>query len=344
MVEGVNTSVDDLKMSSSSTPSKKAKISENVIMVTGASGLVGRAIQSVVTSPEHVPTGNERWVFLSSKDGDLRDSAATRLIFEKHQPTHVIHLAAFVGGLFKNMQFGVQFFEDNMHMTMNVLKLAHEFKVQKCISCLSTCIFPDKTSYPINETMVHDGAPHSSNEGYAYSKRMIDVLNRCYSNQYGCNFTSVIPTNIYGPHDNFNIQDGHVIPGLVHKMKIAMDGGPSFKIWGSGTPLRQFIYSEDLAKLFVWALYNYDDPSPIIFSTDEASEISIADVARAIAKAAKYPKELEFDTTKSDGQFKKTADNSKLMKLNPNFQFTSFENGIQKTVDWFWKNYSVARK
>lgn len=209
---------------------------------------------------------------------------------------------------------------------------------------MSTCIFPDKTAYPINETMVHDGPPHSSNEGYAYSKRMIDVLNRCYSNQYGSQFTSVIPTNIYGPHDNFNIQDGHVIPGLIHKMKMAMDGGPDFKIWGSGTPLRQFIYSEDLAKLFVWALYNYDDPSPIIFSTDESSEISIADVARSIAKAAKYPKELEFDTTKSDGQFKKTADNSKLKALLPDFQFTPFEQGIQTTVDWFWENYEVARK
>jgi GDP-L-fucose synthase len=173
---------------------------------------------------------------------------------------------------------------------------------------------------------------------------MIDVLNRCYSNQYGSQFTSVIPTNIYGPHDNFNIQDGHVIPGLIHKMKMAMDGGPDFKIWGSGTPLRQFIYSEDLAKLFVWALYNYDDPSPIIFSTDESSEISIADVARSIAKAAKYPKELEFDTTKSDGQFKKTADNSKLKALLPDFQFTPFEQGIQTTVDWFWENYEVARK
>jgi hypothetical protein len=104
--------------------SKKQKTTEHVILVTGASGLVGRAIQSVVNSPDHVPVGNERWVFLSSKDGDLRDPAATQAIFEKHNPTHVIHLAAFVGGLFKNMQFGVQFFEDNMHMTMNVLKMA----------------------------------------------------------------------------------------------------------------------------------------------------------------------------------------------------------------------------
>jgi len=103
---------------------KKQKTTEHVILVTGASGLVGRAIQSVVNSPDHVPVGNERWVFLSSKDGDLRDPAATQAIFEKHNPTHVIHLAAFVGGLFKNMQFGVQFFEDNMHMTMNVLKMA----------------------------------------------------------------------------------------------------------------------------------------------------------------------------------------------------------------------------
>ena len=121
--------------------SKKQKTTEHVILVTGASGLVGRAIQSVVNSPDHVPVGNERWVFLSSKDGDLRDPAATQAIFEKHNPTHVIHLAAFVGGLFKNMQFGVQFFEDNMHMTMNVLKMAVSSGQVFGSSTRSFCLF-----------------------------------------------------------------------------------------------------------------------------------------------------------------------------------------------------------
>lgn len=148
------------------------------------------------------------WIFLSSKDGDLRDCADTEAIFAKHQPTHVIHLAAMVGGLFANMAKKVEFYRENTLINDNVMECCRKFKVQKLVSCLSTCIFPDKTTYPIDETMVHEGPPHPSNEGYAYAKRMVDVMNRCYAEEYGCNFTSVIPTNIFGEHDNFSIRGG----------------------------------------------------------------------------------------------------------------------------------------
>merc|ERR1712157_234386 len=144
-----------------------------------------------------------------------------------------------VGGLYGNMRANLEFFRINMAINDNVLSLAKEFKVEKVVSCLSTCIFPDKTSYPIDETMVHNGPPHSSNEGYAYAKRMIDVLNRCYNEEYGCKFTSVIPTNIYGKHDNFSIEDGHVIPGLIHKAYLAKKNNTDLTIWGTGKPLRQ---------------------------------------------------------------------------------------------------------
>ena len=336
----------------SSSSSAADAPSQDVILVTGASGLVGRALQAVVADPNPPARGpplprvvGERYVWLSSKDGDLRDPGACRAIFARHRPTHVIHLAAFVGGLFRNLQFGVEFFNHNMHMTMNILECCKEFGVRKCVSCLSTCIFPDKTAYPIDETMLHDGPPHSSNAGYAYAKRMIDVLNRQYSREYGCHFTSVIPTNIYGPHDNFNIQDGHVVPGLLHKLKLACDAGEDLPVWGSGTPLRQFIFSEDLARLFVWVLRNYDDAEPIILSTDPKDEISIGDVARFIAGSRpEFKGKVAFDTTKSDGQFKKTASNAKLRRLLPAFEFTPFSEGIQKTADWFFENYATARK
>lgn len=148
------------------------------------------------------------WIFLSSKDGDLRNRADTEGIFAKHRPTHVIHLAAMVGGLFANMANKVEFYRENTLINDNVMECCRMYKVHKLISCLSTCIFPDKITYPIDETMVHDGAPHQSNEGYAYAKRMVDVMNRCYGEEYGCNFTSVIPTNIFGEHDNFSIRGG----------------------------------------------------------------------------------------------------------------------------------------
>lgn len=288
--------------------------------------------------------GDDVWVFLSSSDGDLSDPVATRALFEKHRPTHVIHLAAMVGGLFKNLRANLDFYRVNMQINDNVLHAAHEYGVEKCVSCLSTCIFPDKTSYPIDETMVHDGPPHSSNYGYAYAKRMIDVQNRAYNEQYGHKFTSVIPTNIYGPHDNFNLQDGHVIPGLIHKAWNAKQNGTALECWGSGTPLRQFIYSEDLARLFVWVLREYDDTEPIILSVPEEDEVSIADVVRMVAEAAGLEAGVVFDTTKTDGQFKKTACNDKLRRLNPDFAFVPIREGIQRAVDWFFANYEAARK
>lgn len=312
-----------------------------VVLVTGGSGLVGRAVQAM-SAADSLP--NEKWVFVGSKDGDLRNMDATKAIFAKHKPTHVLHLAAFVGGLFRNLKYKVDFYRDNVSMNDNVMECCREHDC-KLVSCLSTCIFPDKTTYPIDETMIHNGPPHKSNEGYAYAKRMLDVMNRCYLDQHGCKFTSVVPTNIYGPHDNFNIQDGHVIPGLIHKCYTAKKDGGNFMIWGSGTPLRQFIYSEDLARLMIWCLREYDDVDPIILSVGEKDEVSIKDVALMIAAAMDFPEDrIQFDSDKPDGQYKKTACNDKLMKLRPDFQFTSMEVGLKKAVEWFIANYDAARK
>ncbi|XP_061634501.1 GDP-L-fucose synthase-like isoform X2 [Phyllopteryx taeniolatus] len=190
------------------------------VLVTGGSGLVGMAIQHVVKEERGGYEGEE-WIFLSSKDANLMSMKETRDVFRKHQPTHVIHLAAMVGGLFKNLKCNLDFWRNNIHINDNVLQAAHEVGVVKVVSCLSTCIFPDKTTYPINETMIHNGPPHESNFGYAYAKRMLDVHNRAYFEQHGHCYTAVIPTNVFGPHDNYSIEDGHVVPGLIHKTYIA---------------------------------------------------------------------------------------------------------------------------
>jgi len=217
-------------------------------------------------------------------------------------------------------------------------------KVKKLVSMLSTCVFPDKTTYPIDESMLHNGPPHPSNEGYAYSKRLIDVMNRAYAEEYGCNFTSIIPTNIYGPFDNFNIQKGHVIPGLINKCYQAKQNNTPFTIWGSGTPLRQFIYSLDLAELTVWVMREYHKPEPITLSVAEEDEVSIKDVALSVAKAMKFEGEVKFDTEKADGQFKKTASNAKFRTYRPDYKFTTIDEGLQKSVDWFITNYKTCRK
>jgi len=281
---------------------------------------------------------------------DLSDYEQTKRIFELHRPTHIIHLAAMVGGLFHNMRNNLSFFRQNMAINDNILRCCHEYNVGKAVSCLSTCIFPDRTTYPIDETMVHNGPPHESNFGYSYAKRMIDVLNAGYGQQYGRRYTSIIPCNVFGPHDNFSLNDGHVLPGLIHKCYMAKkrreqgDKEAKLVVWGTGRALRQFIYSIDLARLFVWALREYEETEPIIFSVDEESEISIAQAAEAIAEAMEFDGPLEYDTTKSDGQYKKTASNAKLKKYLPDFKFTPFKQAIKETVDWFVANYDKARK
>ncbi|XP_033363928.1 probable GDP-L-fucose synthase [Bombus vosnesenskii] len=317
---------------------------KKIILVTGGTGLVGRAIEHVIETNKNE---NEKWIFVGSKDADLCDKKDTEKLFEKHKPTHVIHLAAMVGGLFHNMTHNLDFLRRNIHMNDNVLQTAHENDIVKVISCLSTCIFPDKTTYPIDETMIHNGPPHPSNYGYSYAKRLIDIQNRGYYDQYHRIYTSIVPCNVFGPNDNFHPSASHVIPGLIRRLyDLIKDGNTEdkeFTILGSGKPLRQFIYSLDLANLIIWVLREYNSVEPIILSVDESQEVTISQVAEAIAQAFNFKGKLVYDTSAADGQYKKTASNAKLRKYLPNFQFTPFNQAIKDTVDWYIKNYDRAR-
>ena len=215
------------------------------ILVTGGTGLVGSAITADIN--------------LSSTDGDLRDWKTTLSLFEKLRPEKVIHCAGRVGGLGGNMNHKGEFYFENIMINTNVLEACRRVDVEKVVSFLSTCVFPDEVEYPITENQIHNGEPHWSNYGYAYAKRMVEVQSRTYSEQYGTNYVCVIPTNIYGPNDNFSLSDGHVLPALLHKCYLAKQNNTDLEVWGSGKPLREFIYSEDVAKLTKWALDNYDD-------------------------------------------------------------------------------------
>lgn len=308
------------------------------VLVTGGSGLVAYGLQKIKESFHH------EFIFLSSKDCDLTNYDETKKLFIVHKPEYVIHLAAFVGGLFKNMNHKVDMFEKNAMINYNVLKCCHDYKVKKVISCLSTCIFPDKTTYPINETMLHNGPPHSSNDAYAFAKRMLEIHSKAYQEQYNDNFICVIPTNIYGENDNYHLDNAHVIPALIHKCYLAKKENNEFIVCGSGKPLRQFIYAQDLAELIMWTLEEYHEKESLILSVNEKEEISIREVATLIAREFNYEQRMRFDTSFADGQFKKTADNSKLMKYIPTFEFTSMKNGLQKSIQWFCQNYESCRK
>jgi len=314
-----------------------------VILVTGGSGLVGKAIEHIVNH-EGLKKDNEKWIFLSSKDLDLTNFNATEAFFQTHRPTQIIHLAAKVGGLFANMGSNVEFFDFNMHINMNVLQCSHKYNVKKVVSCLSTCVFPTAASIPMDESMLHNGPPNEFHFGYSYAKRMVDVMNRAYKQQYGRQFTSAIPCNIFGPNDNFEISQCHVLPSLIHKTYLAKRDGTPLVVLGSGRGLRQFIYSLDLARLFVWSLRNYGEIDPIIFSVGEEDEISIKDAVEVIVKTMDFHGPIQYDTTKTDGHVKKTASNKKLMKLVPDFKFTPFEQAMKETIDWFVANYDTIRK
>jgi GDP-L-fucose synthase len=297
------------------------------LLVTGGNGLVGSSITS------NVKIG---------KQYDLRNTEETNKMFEYYKPTHVIHCAGKVGGVGGNMNHKGEYFYDNIMINTNVIEGARKSGVEKLVSFLSTCVFPDNVEYPLTESKIHLGEPHSSNYPYAYAKRMADIQIRAYREQYGLNYVSVIPTNIYGPNDNFSLTHGHVMPMLIHKLYLAQQNNTDFVVWGSGKPLREFIYSKDIATLSEWAVNNYNDSEPIIFST--SYEISIIDLVDLLVKEFNFKGKVIFDKSKPDGQFRKPSDNSKLKSYLPNFEFTPIEEGLKETINWFIENYDKTRK
>ena len=299
------------------------------ILITGGNGLVGSEFKG------------DQYLKPSSKEYDLKDKDQTyRLMLKGFDG--IIHCAAKVGGVGANMNYKGEFFYDNIMINTNVIEGARLSGVKNLVAFLSTCIFPNEVDYPLTEKKIHLGPPHFSNDAYAYAKRMTDIQIRSYNEQYGLNYKSVIPTNIYGPNDNYDIQNGHVVPSLIHKCFLARENKTPLTIWGSGTPLREFIFSKDVAKLTEWVLYNYKENEPIILSTSE--EISIKDVVGMIVELMNFKGDVLFDSTKPDGQFRKPSDNSKIKNYLPDYKFTPIYEGLRETIEYFEKNYNLIRK
>ena len=240
------------------------------------------------------------------------------------------------------MNYKGEYFYDNLMINTNVIESARQARVKRLVAFLSTCVFPDNVKYPLTPNQIHLGEPHSSNYPYAYAKRMADVQIRAYREQYGLNYTTIIPSNIYGPNDNFSLKQGHVMPMLIHKLYLAKQNNTDFIVWGSGKPLREFIFSKDIAKISEWVLENYEGEEPLIISGDE--EVSIKDLVGLLVDEFNFKGKVIFDSNKPDGQYRKPSDNSKIKELLPEFKYTSFEQGIKETVSWFIKNYEKARK
>ena len=298
------------------------------VLVTGGYGMVGSAVESQIK--------------LSRETCDLTNPRQTNKLFKLIKPDGVIHCAGKVGGIGGNSNYKGEYFHDNLMINTNVIESARKAGVKNLVAFLSTCVFPDKVKYPLTVDQIQLGEPHESNYPYAYAKRMADVQIRAYREQYDINYTSIIPSNIYGPNDNFSLEHGHVMPMLIHKLYLAKKNKTNFTVWGSGKPLREFIYSKDIAKIAEWALFNYEETDPLIISGDE--EVSIKDLVGLLVDEFKFKGKVVFDKTKPDGQLRKPSDNSKIKELMPDFEYTPFEQGIKETVNWFIENYDEARK
>jgi len=313
-------------------------------LVTGSSGLLGSALKKEIG--EEYPNGNNFYhVKTQNKTGKVNLADYNQTLSFINQVSDlgcdtIIHCAAKVGGVKANMENNELFFEENYKINKNILEAAYEYKIKNFVSILSTCVFPDKeVKYPLTANQIENGAPHPSNYGYSYAKRLLGYETSMYRRLTGLNWISVIPTNVYGEEDNFHLENSHLIPGLIHKAYLAKRDNTDFIVWGDGTPLRQFIYSEDLAKLILWALENWKSDIP--FMAVNPLEYSVKDIALIIAKHLDISEErIKFDSTKPSGQFKKTASTDAPV----DFKFTLIEEGIKKTIDWFISNYETARK
>lgn len=298
------------------------------IIVTGAKGLVGRCFDS----PR----------FFKSTSTNLLDRDATKNFIQSAKAEGIIHTAAKVGGVKGNMSFPADFTYQNLMMNTTLIEEARLAGIRKLISFASTCVFPDKAEYPLTPEQIHMGPPHQSNYGYAYAKRMADIQIQSYREQYGVNYFSVIPCNIYGPGDNYDLENGHVIPALIHKFYLAKERNEDVTIWGSGNPLREFIFSKDVAKLVELLYDNYNSGVPVILSTGE--EISIGDMVSMIAEIFEFKGKIIFDKDKPEGQFRKPSDNSVIKGMFPDFKFTPVKEGLRESVEWFISNYPNVRK
>jgi len=294
--------------------------------------MVGHALQRAL--PEAT--------FLSSADCDLRDTSQTKRLMADCQPDVVIHLAAKVGGIKANMENLGDFYRENMLINTNVIEQSRLHNVGKVVSLLSTCVYPDDVTYPLTEDQIHNGCPHRSNYAYAYAKRMLDVQSQAYRDQYGCNFITAVPNNLFGENDNYDLNDSHVIPAMMHKMHRAKQNNESVVLWGDGSPLREFTYSLDLANILVFLLEHYDGTTPI--NVGNTGEHSIKEVAELVAEHVGFDGEIIWDTDKPKGQFRKPSDNSKLIELGWRQEmYTDFNKALKASCEWFTGNLISAR-
>jgi GDP-L-fucose synthase len=300
------------------------------ILVAGGTGLVGSAI---VRELERV---NKKVIGISSKDVDLLDRANTFSYINNLKPEVIIDAAAKVGGIGGNNLYPVEFLTQNIQIQSNLMDAAHSAKVKKFIFLSSSCIYPRDCPQPIKEEYVMTGKLEETNSAYAIAKLAGMELIKSYRKEYGYNWVSVMPTNIYGPNDNFDLETSHVFPAMIRKFSDAeKNDSKSVTLWGSGNPLREFLHTDDLAKAIICCLEKYDSDEQINIGT--GVDISIKDLAHKISAAVNFTGSINWDTSRHDGTPQKVLDIKKITKLGWKPTIT-LDQGITSTVEWYQKN------
>ena len=302
------------------------------IYVAGHRGLVGSAIVRNLKA-----NGFTNIITRTHAELDLTNQAYVRKFFEEENPEYVFLAAAKVGGIHANNTYPADFIYDNLMIQNNIIKAAHDFKVTKLLFLGSTCIYPKMAPQPIREEYLLTGALEETNEAYAVAK--IAGLEMCkfFKRQYGDNFISCMPTNLYGPNDNFDLKSSHVLPALIRKFHEAkVNGAETVEVWGTGTPLREFIYVDDMAAACVFLMENYDGEQHVNIGTGE--EVSIRQLAETVKEVVGFEGELVFNTDMPDGTTRKLTTVDKLHGLGFMHK-VSLNEGIRIAYEWFLENY-----
>lgn len=306
-------------------------LSDSKIFVAGSRGMVGSAIVRTLTHQ-----GFTNLLTPSSKELDLRNQNDVNTFFKENQPRFVFLAAAKVGGILANNTYPADFIVDNIMIQTNVIQAAFENKTEKLLFLGSSCIYPKLAPQPLKEEYLLTGALEPTNEAYAIAKiaglKMCEYFNR----QHHTNFISAMPTNLYGINDNFNLQNSHVLPALIRKFIEAKKNNLEFvEIWGTGSPLREFLYVDDLADASVFLMKNYTGNETVNVGTGE--EVSILELAHLIKDIVGYEGTINFDSSKPDGTPRKLLDVSKLQSMGWNHQ-VDLKEGIRRTIDWIEKH------
>ena len=297
-----------------------------MILVTGGNGLVGRHLNDILPKA----------LYVSSKDYDLIDRYQTDVMLDFYKPNVVINLAAKVGGILDNMNNPVQYLEENTLINTNLLRSCHNHDVDKVISMGSTCMYPDVLDeYPMKEDSIFDGSPPTDNFAYAMSKRVMATQIDSYVKEYNKNWSYLIPCNLYGEYDKYEEHHSHFVSALIKKIYEAEN---DVEIWGTGKPLRQFMYAGDLARVIKYIIENnikgnFNVAPNYVHSIEEITKIGLKACSKEDLK-------INYNNTKPDGQYRKDVDSSKLMSVLKDFEFTSLEEGIRRVYDNFSQRHN----